>query len=235
MAQSTTILSPSRRRPLGEAALDEFDVAAAGVVEPLGAAELARRGARSLAAVLELRLDLRLDLVGELVAVGAEQLDAVVLEGIVRGRDHRRRDRRAAMRVSMAIAGVGSGPDQHHVHAHRDEAGGQRRLEHVAGEPRVLADDDEMAMVAAPQAPAPAAIATLSAVSGVIGSLLAVPRMPSVPKSLRVIASLDADPCRLRSYNAKSVADCQQPINRGSRPANAAKPRRKGGASAVRG
>src|SRR5439155_17835452 len=34
----------------------------------------------------------------------------------------------------------------------------------------------------------PTAIATLSAVSGVIGSLLAVPRMPSVPNSLRAIA-----------------------------------------------
>src|SRR3546814_10082440 len=36
-----------------------------------------------------------------------------------------------------------------------------------------------------------AAIATLSAVSAVIGSALAVPRMPSVPKSLRVMALMD--------------------------------------------
>jgi len=37
------------------------------------------------------------------------------------------------------------------------------------------------------EAATPTAIATLSAVSGVIGSILEVPRMPSVPKSLRVI------------------------------------------------
>ena len=36
---------PVEPQPLREALLDEFDVAAAGVVEPLGAAELGRRGA----------------------------------------------------------------------------------------------------------------------------------------------------------------------------------------------
>ena len=50
------------------------------------------------------------------------------------------------LRVSMAMAGVGSGPDQHHVHARADEARDQRRLDHVAREPRVLADDDPVAM-----------------------------------------------------------------------------------------
>ncbi len=39
--------------------------------------------------------------------------------------------------------------EQHHVHADRDEARGQRRLQHVARQPRVLADHDQMAMVAA--------------------------------------------------------------------------------------
>ena len=36
-----------------------------------------------------------------------------------------------------------------HVHAHGDEAGGQRRLQHIAGEPRVLADHDTVAVIAA--------------------------------------------------------------------------------------
>ena len=73
--------------PLGKLLLDEFDIAPARIVEPLGAAELARRGARvPFLAVMRL-LDRELDLVGELVAVRPEQLDAVVLIGVVRGRD----------------------------------------------------------------------------------------------------------------------------------------------------
>ncbi len=43
---------------------------------------------------------------------------------------------------------MGSGPDQHHVDAHRDDAGGQRLLQHVAGQPGVLADDHPVAVVA---------------------------------------------------------------------------------------
>ena len=129
-------------QPARKALLDEFDVAAAGVVEPLDPAELGRNRAPARPAG-EAGLDPLLDLVRQLVAVAAEQLDAVVAIGIVRGRDNdadigaqaarQHRDRRGRQR-----------PDQHHVHAHRDEAGGQRRLEHVARKPGVLADDDEM-------------------------------------------------------------------------------------------
>ena len=34
--------------------------------------------------------------------------------------------------------------DQHNIHAHRHKARGQRGFEHVTGESRVLADDDEV-------------------------------------------------------------------------------------------
>jgi hypothetical protein len=142
-------LEPVEPEAFGEAAFDEFDVAAAGVVEPLGAAERVRRHAMRRRPV-ELALDRRLDLVGELVPVGAEQLDAVILERIVRGRDH------DAEIGAQAARQHGDGrrrqrPDQHDIHAHGDEARGQRRLDHIAREPRVLADDDKMAMVAAAQ------------------------------------------------------------------------------------
>ena len=90
----------------------------------------------------------QLGLVGELVAVGIEQLDAVVVEGIVRGRDHHAEvgaqrarehgDRRRRHR-----------PEQEHVHADGGEARHQRRLDHVARQPRVLADHDAMAVLAA--------------------------------------------------------------------------------------
>jgi hypothetical protein len=66
-----------------------------------------------------------LDLVGQLVAVRAEQLDAVVVERIVRGGDHdaeigahrarQHGDRRRRHRA-----------EQQHVHADRGEAGDQR-------------------------------------------------------------------------------------------------------------
>ena len=49
----------------------------------------------------------------------------------------------------MPTAGVGIGPSQQHVHADRGEAGDQRGLDHVAGQPRVLADHHAMAVLAA--------------------------------------------------------------------------------------
>ena len=48
------------------------------------------------------------------------------------------------LRVSIAIAGVGSGPTSTTSMPMVMKPGGQRRFEHVAGEPRVLADHDEM-------------------------------------------------------------------------------------------
>ena len=45
--------------------------------------------------------------------------------------------------------GRGQRPEQRHVHAHRDEARGQRRLQHVARKARVLADHHPMAVIAA--------------------------------------------------------------------------------------
>ena len=81
-------LEPVEAQPARKAVLDEFDIAAAGIVEPLGAAELLRPARAREQVSADLRLDGGLDLVRQLVAVRAEELDAVVLERIVRGRDH---------------------------------------------------------------------------------------------------------------------------------------------------
>jgi len=88
--------------------------------------------------------------IGQLVAVRPEQLDAVILIGVVRGGDHdpeiaahhprQHRDGRCRQRAQ-----------QHHVHPHGQEPGGKRGFQHVAGEPRVLADDDAVAVIAAPE------------------------------------------------------------------------------------
>ena len=81
-------LEALKRAMLGEGALDELDVASLRVVEPLRPAEVARRGEPRAKAVLDVGFDLRLNSVGELVPVAREQLDPVVGEGVVRGRDH---------------------------------------------------------------------------------------------------------------------------------------------------
>ena len=90
---------------------------------------------------------LAFDFVAELEAVRPEQLDAVVVERIMRGRDHdaeigAHRARQHADRRRRNRAG------EQHVHADRGEAGNQRGLDHVAGEAGVLADEDAVAVIA---------------------------------------------------------------------------------------
>ena len=87
-------------------------------------------------------------------------------------------------RVSMATAGVGIGPSRSTSMPDRGEAGDQGGLDHVAREPRVLADHHPVAVIARAETTRPAAWPTFRASSGVI-SPLARPRMPSVPKYLR--------------------------------------------------
>ena len=129
-----------------KARLGCFDVPPGGVVKSRRATK--RLGCRQSVCkpAVHQALDFQLGLVGELGAIGSEQLDAVVLVRIVGSRDHhaeigtqrsgehgdrRRRDR----------------PEKGHVHAGTDQAGGQRRFDHVTGQPRVLADHRSTAMI----------------------------------------------------------------------------------------
>ena len=130
---------------LGQRALGELDIALTGAVDAGGPADLLRRR-EQLGHVAEHQLlDLQLRLVGKLVAVRPEQLDAVIGERIVRGGDHH-------AEIGAERAGQhGDGrrrhrPEQEHVHADGGEAGHQRRFDHVAGEPRILADHHAMAI-----------------------------------------------------------------------------------------
>ena len=91
--------------------------------------------------------DFSLDIVGQLETVGAEDLDAVVLERIVGRADdhtgvgaHARRDEGDGRRRQR--------PHQHDVRAGRDDARFEGALEHVAGQSRVFADDDAAAFAA---------------------------------------------------------------------------------------
>ena len=133
----------ARQGPLGE-----FDVAVVHAVDALGAPERGGLGELLAEIAVDQLLDLGFDLVGQLVAVRAEQLDAVVGIEVVRGRDHdaevgahrarQHGDRRRRHRA-----------EQQHVHPDRGEAGDHGGFDHVAGEPRILADHHPVAVVAA--------------------------------------------------------------------------------------
>ena len=108
-------------------ALGEFDVAVMDAVDAAGAAEAGALRQFLVERLVEQLLDLLLDVVGQLEALRAEQLDAVVLEQIVRSRDHhaeigahrlgQHRHRRRRHRA-----------EQQHVHADRGEAGDHARI-----------------------------------------------------------------------------------------------------------
>ncbi|MPN24883.1 hypothetical protein SDC9_172288 [bioreactor metagenome] len=86
-------------------------------------------------------LDLVLVLVGELVAGAGEDLDAVVLVRVVRGGDDE--PGVGAHRLGhVRDAGGRQHADPLDIAAHRGDARHQCALQHVAGDPGVLADDD---------------------------------------------------------------------------------------------
>ena len=133
------------RQVAGKAVLGEDVIPAEGVIDAEGLADLGSGRAQVVDGVREHQfLDLRLQVVGELEAVGGEELDAVVLEGIVRGGDDDARvgtqaacEERDARRRHRA--------DEQHVHAHRADARSHGRLQHVARDAGVLADQDLVA------------------------------------------------------------------------------------------
>ena len=132
--------------PLGEGRLGDLDIARRGVVDALDPAQLVGGGQILIQALVHHGLDLQLDLVRQLVAVRPEQLDAVVGVVVVRGRDHdaqigahRARHHGHARRRQ--------GAEGAHVHADRGQTRHERRLDHVAGQTRVLADHHQMATV----------------------------------------------------------------------------------------
>src|SRR6185312_4643111 len=89
----------------------------------------------------QLGLDALLELIRELRAAAIEELDAVVVVRIVRGADD---DAEVTVEMARHIGDTRrrQRPYQHHVDAGSDEASLERRFEHVAGEPGVLADED---------------------------------------------------------------------------------------------
>ena len=137
-------LQPVQAQVLRERVLGELDVPAARIVDPASTADLGRLS--KLRALPHPLLDRALGIVAQFVSVGAEQLDAIVGERIVRSRNHhaeigahragQHRHRRRRHRAG-----------EQHVHADRGEARDQRGLDHIAAEPGVLADQHAMAVI----------------------------------------------------------------------------------------
>ena len=132
---------------LGQRALGEFDIAFLRAFDSRGAADAIGVDEQGLRVGVDQILDLPLHVVGKLVAVRIEELDAVVVRRVVGSRQHhaevgaqRPRQHRNRWRRHRT--------EQEDVHADRGEARHQRRFQHVARKPRVLADDDAVAMSA---------------------------------------------------------------------------------------
>ena len=96
------------------------------------------------AALLDELLDLIFHLVGKLVALGVEELDAVVLRRVMRSGDHR-----TAVGVQLAHEQRnrrrGDNPHRELGSPRTHDAGGKRRFQHIARQAGVLADHDVLA------------------------------------------------------------------------------------------
>ena len=116
-------------------------------VDPLCPAKLGALGEPLGHVGVDQRFDLVLDRVGKFVTVRSKQLDAIIVIGVMRCRDHdaeigahRARQHGDGWRRHRA--------EQQHIHADRGEAGDQRGFDHIAGQPRVLADHYPMPVIA---------------------------------------------------------------------------------------
>ncbi len=137
---------PAQVEALGHRGLAELDIAPGRVDHPQYLADLPRLHRRNR--LLQLRLDGQLDLIGQLGAGGGKELDAIVVEGVVGGADD-----------DTGHRGLGAGhqgdrrrrhgPQQLDVDTRRHQARLQRRLEHIAGNAGILADDDRATTLAA--------------------------------------------------------------------------------------
>ena len=132
----------------GQCALGEFNVAGVDALDALGAAEGGGGGETVIQIAVNEGFDFVLGLVGELEAIGIEQLDAIILIGVVGGGNHDAEIGAHGAR-QHGDGGCRHRAEQQHIHADRGEAGDKGRLDHVAGEARILADDDAVAMLAA--------------------------------------------------------------------------------------
>ena len=190
-AQSTTTRMPASGSGVrGEQVLD---VALGGVRAGRGPGRWPRRSGRGAGGVEAAPRSPSSTRVGQLVAAGGEQLDAVVRHRVVRGGDHH-----AEVGVELADQ-VRDGRGRQHTDPDRVGAGGGEPgddggLEHLAAGAGVAADhgDRTVGPVALGQHARGGRGQTATASSGVRSSPLARPRTPSVPNRRRIAAKVSA-------------------------------------------
>ena len=134
---------------IGKRGFHRVDVTAAGIIDPAGPSDL-RRG-RQRQVLFQHGLDRGLVGIGKLEAVRAEQLDAVILIGVVAGRNHHA-DVGAQLAGKQGDGRGGHGTQQDHVHADAGEPGDQSVFEHIAREAGILADHDPVFVAATQEA-----------------------------------------------------------------------------------
>ena len=129
-----------------EHALAKFNIAPGSVVESPGFAQV--RGVHPGRRLLQHGFHIALPGVGQLAAVGAEELDAVIGKRVVAGADHhaqcgtlRPRQKRHARR--------GQGAEQHHINTGGIEAALHGAFQHVAADARVFANQNGGSLFAA--------------------------------------------------------------------------------------
>jgi len=123
-----------------------FDIGTSGVkavvVDADGLADCVSRGTDGFDIATENQMfDLVLDVVVELVTVGPEKLDAVVVIRIVGGGDHNAGVGAQAAR-DVGDARRGQRANEQNIHPHRKDAGRDGIFEHVPGQTRVFAKND---------------------------------------------------------------------------------------------
>ena len=139
---------PIERLPAREGCLGRFNIAPRRIFQPAGAPKPCGWHQRRAKITRHQRFNLGFLIIRQLQPIGAKQLDAVILVWVVGSTDHhaqigaeRAREQRNGRR--------GQGPDQHHIHPCTDKAGCQRRFQHIAGKPGILADHNAVAVIAA--------------------------------------------------------------------------------------
>jgi hypothetical protein len=121
----------------GKGALAEFYVASRRILHPPRLAELGR--SHALEGLRQLALDGAFGRIGKLGPGSGKELDAVVVVGVVRRADHDARGEPQRPR-EVRHRGRWHGPYEQGVHSGSRQACLESGLEHIAGDPRVLAD-----------------------------------------------------------------------------------------------
>ena len=122
---------------VGERAFAELDITTCRIGNPARASQLGRRYAANRR--IDTRFNLRFKRIVQLGSVRREKFDAVIVERIVRGGNNDA-GLQAQRPRQIRHGGRRHGSDQANIDARCRKTRFQRRFQHIAGNPRILAD-----------------------------------------------------------------------------------------------